>query len=153
MVLPLNCDSQVKAVVLFLVPSYERVDEIIWVKTNQLQRIIRTGRTGHWLNHGKEHCLVSGGGLQFSTWSKRRNHFRLMRKSSNAGIRKVIHSLWQAGWCQRKSPRLQPGSGLWCDRRWGMCFLRHESLPHFNWYQLFKSGVFLSQVLTFGSWT
>lgn len=22
------------------------------------QRIIRTGRTGHWLNHGKEHCLV-----------------------------------------------------------------------------------------------
>uniref|UniRef100_A0A8C3NAT2 mRNA m(6)A methyltransferase n=1 Tax=Geospiza parvula TaxID=87175 RepID=A0A8C3NAT2_GEOPR len=35
-----------------------RVDEIIWVKTNQLQRIIRTGRTGHWLNHGKEHCLV-----------------------------------------------------------------------------------------------
>lgn len=38
--------------------SYDRVDEIIWVKTNQLQRIIRTGRTGHWLNHGKEHCLV-----------------------------------------------------------------------------------------------
>ncbi|NXL95574.1 MTA70 methyltransferase, partial [Alectura lathami] len=40
--------------------GYERVDEIIWVKTNQLQRIIRTGRTGHWLNHGKEHCLVRG---------------------------------------------------------------------------------------------
>ena len=38
--------------------GYERVDEIIWVKTNLLQRIIRTGRTGHWLNHGKEHCLV-----------------------------------------------------------------------------------------------
>ncbi|KAM6909032.1 N(6)-adenosine-methyltransferase subunit METTL3 [Xenentodon cancila] len=38
--------------------GYERVDEVIWVKTNQLQRIIRTGRTGHWLNHGKEHCLV-----------------------------------------------------------------------------------------------
>uniref|UniRef100_A0A8D0CL67 mRNA m(6)A methyltransferase n=1 Tax=Scleropages formosus TaxID=113540 RepID=A0A8D0CL67_SCLFO len=38
--------------------GYERVDEIIWVKTNQLQRIIRTGRTGHWLNHSKEHCLV-----------------------------------------------------------------------------------------------
>lgn len=35
------------------------MDEIIWVKTNQLQRIIRTGRTGHWLNHGKEHCLVN----------------------------------------------------------------------------------------------
>lgn len=39
--------------------GYKQVDEIIWVKTNQLQRIIRTGRTGHWLNHGKEHCLVS----------------------------------------------------------------------------------------------
>lgn len=38
--------------------NYERCDELIWVKTNQLQRIIRTGRTGHWLNHGKEHCLV-----------------------------------------------------------------------------------------------
>lgn len=30
----------------------------MWIKTNQLQRIIRTGRTGHWLNHSKEHCLV-----------------------------------------------------------------------------------------------
>lgn len=38
--------------------GYKRIDEIIWVKTNQLQRIIRTGRTGHWINHGKEHCLV-----------------------------------------------------------------------------------------------
>ncbi|KAH3711089.1 N6-adenosine-methyltransferase catalytic subunit-like [Dreissena polymorpha] len=38
--------------------GYKRIDEIIWVKTNQLQRIIRTGRTGHWFNHGKEHCLV-----------------------------------------------------------------------------------------------
>eukprot|EP01118_Nematostelium_gracile_P013153 TRINITY_DN4935_c0_g1_i3.p1 TRINITY_DN4935_c0_g1~~TRINITY_DN4935_c0_g1_i3.p1 ORF type:complete len:426 (+),score=101.48 TRINITY_DN4935_c0_g1_i3:430-1707(+) len=38
--------------------GYERVEEIVWVKTNQLQRIIRTGRTGHWLNHSKEHCLV-----------------------------------------------------------------------------------------------
>jgi mRNA (2'-O-methyladenosine-N6-)-methyltransferase len=34
------------------------VEELIWIKTNQLQRIIRTGRTGHWLNHSKEHCLV-----------------------------------------------------------------------------------------------
>ena len=30
--------------------GYTRVDELIWVKTNQLQRLIRTGRTGHWLN-------------------------------------------------------------------------------------------------------
>ncbi|CAL1133688.1 unnamed protein product [Cladocopium goreaui] len=35
-----------------------RIEEIVWVKTNQLQRIIRTGRTGHWINHAKEHCLV-----------------------------------------------------------------------------------------------
>ena len=38
--------------------GYKRVDELIWVKTNQLQRLIRTGRTGHWINHSKEHCLV-----------------------------------------------------------------------------------------------
>ena len=33
--------------------GYERIGELIWVKTNQLQRLIRTGRTGHWINHGK----------------------------------------------------------------------------------------------------
>lgn len=38
--------------------GYRQVEEIVWVKTNQLHRIIRTGRTGHWLNHSKEHCLV-----------------------------------------------------------------------------------------------
>ncbi|KAL1744401.1 MT-A70-domain-containing protein [Schizophyllum fasciatum] len=38
--------------------GYTRVDEIVWIKTNQLQRLIRTGRTGHWLNHTKEHLLV-----------------------------------------------------------------------------------------------
>ena len=43
---------------LFDIWGYRRCDELIWVKTNQLQRLIRTGRTGHWLNHGKEHCLV-----------------------------------------------------------------------------------------------
>ena len=32
--------------------------ELLWIKTNQLQKVIRTGRTGHWLNHGKEHCLI-----------------------------------------------------------------------------------------------
>jgi len=34
--------------------GYERIDELVWVKTNQLQGLIRTGRTGHWLNHSKE---------------------------------------------------------------------------------------------------
>ena len=35
----------------FLVLAYRiaRIEEIVWVKTNQLQRIIRTGRTGHWI--------------------------------------------------------------------------------------------------------
>ena len=26
---------------------------------NQLGRLIRTGMTGHWLNHTKEHCIVA----------------------------------------------------------------------------------------------
>ena len=38
--------------------GYRFVQELLWVKTNQLQRIIRTGRTGHWINHSKEHCLI-----------------------------------------------------------------------------------------------
>lgn len=38
--------------------GYRQVEELVWVKTNQLHRVIRTGRTGHWLNHSKEHCLV-----------------------------------------------------------------------------------------------
>lgn len=43
---------------LLAVWGYTRVDEIVWVKVGQTQRLIRTGRTGHWLNHTKEHCLV-----------------------------------------------------------------------------------------------
>ena len=38
--------------------GYTRADEIIWIKTNQLGGTVRSGRTGHWLNHNKEHCLV-----------------------------------------------------------------------------------------------
>ena len=38
--------------------GYTRIDELIWVKVGQTQRLIRTGRTGHHLNHTKEHCLV-----------------------------------------------------------------------------------------------
>lgn len=29
---------------------YERIEEIVWIKINQLQRLIRTGRTGHYLS-------------------------------------------------------------------------------------------------------
>ncbi len=38
--------------------GYKVINEIIWIKTNQLHRTICTGRTGHWLNHSKEHLLV-----------------------------------------------------------------------------------------------
>ncbi|VDC02590.1 unnamed protein product [Peniophora sp. CBMAI 1063] len=58
--------------------GYTRVDEVVWVKTNQLQRVIRTGRTGHWLNHTKEHMLVGvktnldkDGQLNFPSWVNR----------------------------------------------------------------------------------
>ncbi|KAH9050023.1 MT-A70-domain-containing protein [Lactarius hengduanensis] len=58
--------------------GYTRVDEVVWVKTNQLQRVIRTGRTGHWLNHTKEHMLVGvktnyddNGHLKFPSWTNR----------------------------------------------------------------------------------
>jgi mRNA (2'-O-methyladenosine-N6-)-methyltransferase len=58
--------------------GYTRIDEVVWVKTNQLQRVIRTGRTGHWLNHTKEHMLVGvktvtdeNGALKFPSWVNR----------------------------------------------------------------------------------
>ena len=38
--------------------GYVRAEELIWVKTNQIGGTVRSGRTGHWLNHNKEHCLV-----------------------------------------------------------------------------------------------
>lgn len=38
--------------------GYTVSDEVIWIKTNQLNRTIVTGRTGHWLNHSKEHLLI-----------------------------------------------------------------------------------------------
>lgn len=38
--------------------GYKQVDELVWVKINPNNKIVRTGRTGHWLNHSKEHCLI-----------------------------------------------------------------------------------------------
>lgn len=38
--------------------GYVWCDIITWVKTNQIGATIATGRTGHWLNHMKETCLV-----------------------------------------------------------------------------------------------
>lgn len=39
--------------------GYTRVDELVWIKVNQLCQLNRGGRTGHYLNHSKEHCLVA----------------------------------------------------------------------------------------------
>lgn len=44
--------------------GYTIVEEVVWVKMNQLGRVIRTGMTGHWLNHTKEHCLIGVKGSQ-----------------------------------------------------------------------------------------
>ncbi|KAA8892692.1 MT-A70-domain-containing protein, partial [Sphaerosporella brunnea] len=38
--------------------GYRCVDELSWLKTNQINATVATGRTGHWLNHLKETCLV-----------------------------------------------------------------------------------------------
>jgi N6-adenosine-specific RNA methylase IME4 len=38
--------------------GYNVINQITWIKTSQLIRTISTGRTGHWLNHSKEHLLV-----------------------------------------------------------------------------------------------
>lgn len=56
--------------------GYTRVDELVWVKVGQTQRLIRTGRTGHWMNHTKEHCLIgaknaSGVGGPIPEWAHR----------------------------------------------------------------------------------
>lgn len=47
--------------------GYSVRQELLWVKTNQLKRPIRTGRTGHWLNHSKEHCIIGVKGDQASS--------------------------------------------------------------------------------------
>jgi N6-adenosine-specific RNA methylase IME4 len=42
-----------------LIPfRYTFVDEITWIKVNQINATVVTGRTGHWLNHAKESCLI-----------------------------------------------------------------------------------------------
>ena len=39
--------------------GYTDIEELVWIKTNQLNRTICTGRTGHWINHTKEHVLFA----------------------------------------------------------------------------------------------
>ncbi|GAC97578.1 hypothetical protein PHSY_005164 [Pseudozyma hubeiensis SY62] len=54
--------------------GYTRIDELIWVKVGQTQRLIRTGRTGHHLNHTKEHCLVGAKVRSTNTTTHDRTH-------------------------------------------------------------------------------
>ncbi|KAJ3749730.1 hypothetical protein EV360DRAFT_89721 [Lentinula raphanica] len=35
--------------------GYMKVDEVVWMKTTHLQKVYRTERMRHWLNHTKEH--------------------------------------------------------------------------------------------------
>ena len=50
--------------------GYKRVEELVWIKINPLGKIVRTGRTGHWLNHSKEPCLI---GVKGDTSRLKRN--------------------------------------------------------------------------------
>jgi len=47
--------AQKNVLILF---RYKFVDEITWIKVNQINATIVSGRTGHWLNHTKESCLI-----------------------------------------------------------------------------------------------
>lgn len=38
--------------------GYREVGEVIWCKVDQLNRLLKTGRTGPYINHTKEHCLI-----------------------------------------------------------------------------------------------
>lgn len=58
--------------------GYTLVNEIIWVKLNQFGRLIRTGKTGHWINHSKEHCLVGVKG--------RKPHMQIDSKPFNVSV-------------------------------------------------------------------
>lgn len=66
--------------------GYQVCNEISWVKTNQLGRTIVTGRTGHWLNHSKEHLLVGIKGN--SSWLNRQSDIDVIVSASRETSRK-----------------------------------------------------------------
>ncbi|KAK6201103.1 MT-A70-domain-containing protein [Scheffersomyces amazonensis] len=66
--------------------GYHISDEMIWVKLNQLRRTIVTGRTGHWLNHSKEHLLVGIKGNPI--WLNRKMDFDVVVSSTRETSRK-----------------------------------------------------------------
>ncbi|SCU93522.1 LADA_0G03554g1_1 [Lachancea dasiensis] len=66
--------------------GYEVCNEISWIKTNQLGRTIVTGRTGHWLNHSKEHLLA---GIKGSPqWLNKQSDVDLIVSASRETSRK-----------------------------------------------------------------
>ncbi|CEP60537.1 mRNA (N6-adenosine)-methyltransferase LALA0_S01e13190g [Lachancea lanzarotensis] len=66
--------------------GYQVCNEISWIKTNQLGRTIVTGRTGHWLNHSKEHLLVGVKGS--ANWLTRQSDIDLIVSASRETSRK-----------------------------------------------------------------
>ncbi|KAK2981908.1 hypothetical protein RJ640_019128 [Escallonia rubra] len=107
--------------------GYTRCEEIIWVKTNQLQRIIRTGRTGHWLNHSKEHCLV---GIKGNPEVNRNIDTDVIvaevRETSRKPDEKIIHKRLRTEHLKKSSPIINPG--ILCLIGETICFHRWMSL-------------------------
>ncbi|SCU84765.1 LAFA_0D11870g1_1 [Lachancea sp. 'fantastica'] len=66
--------------------GYQVCNEVSWIKTNQLGRTIVTGRTGHWLNHSKEHLLVGVKGS--ARWLTRQSDIDLIVSASRETSRK-----------------------------------------------------------------
>lgn len=66
--------------------GYKLSDEIIWTKLNQLKKTIVTGRTGHWLNHSKEHLLVGIKGNPF--WINRKIDIDVVVSGTRETLRK-----------------------------------------------------------------
>lgn len=66
--------------------GYTISDELIWVKLNQLRRTIVTGRTGHWLNHSKEHLLVGLKGKP--TWINKKMDIDIILSGTRQTLRK-----------------------------------------------------------------
>lgn len=75
--------------------GYKRVDELVWIKTNSMQKLIRTGRSGEWLNHSKEHCLVGVKGLpNVNRWG--RDYASGLTGGVGVGV--AWAKLWVWGW-------------------------------------------------------
>jgi Transcriptional activator, adenine-specific DNA methyltransferase len=66
--------------------GYKICNEMVWVKLNQLKRTIVTGRTGHWLNHSKEHLLVGLKGNPI--WLNRRLDMDVVVSATRETLRK-----------------------------------------------------------------